>query len=150
MTAVVASRYRKSASYRANRTALVVQLIAIVGILLGFTRGAQAQVPVVDIQQTCRIAASAMVQLMGNSSVQNDQQACLNSEQRARELIIKDWGSFSAGDRALCVQTKVYLPSYVEWLTCLEMNRDVRKMAPEQMNPYVPVELPVVRPNVLY
>jgi hypothetical protein len=26
------------------------------------------------------------------------------------------------------MRTSVYLPSYVEWLTCLEMERDVRKM----------------------
>jgi hypothetical protein len=26
------------------------------------------------------------------------------------------------------MRTAVYLPSYVEWLTCLEMERDVRKM----------------------
>ena len=26
------------------------------------------------------------------------------------------------------MRTDVYLPSYVEWLTCLEMERDVRKM----------------------
>ena len=75
----------------------------------------------------------------------------MNSEQRAREGIIKDWTSFSANDRVLCVQTGVYLPSYVEWLTCLEMNRDVRKASgPAQMNPYAPVQLPVVRPKVLY
>ena len=30
-------------------------------------------------------------------------------------------------DRAGCIQTKVYLPSYIEWLTCFEMNKVVRK-----------------------
>jgi len=132
-----------------------VKSTMIIATLLGFMAAAQAQAPVVDIEQTCRTAASAMVRLMAGSSMENDQKACLNSEQRARESIVKDWATFSAADRALCVQTEVYLPSYVEWLTCLEMNRDVRKMraeetGAEQTNPYAPVTLPIVRPSVLY
>jgi hypothetical protein len=34
--------------------------------------------------------------------------------------------------KQLCVQPKIYLPSYVEWLTCLEMDLDVRTMRTEQ------------------
>jgi hypothetical protein len=30
---------------------------------------------------------------------------------------------------------KVYLPSYVEWLTCLEMETAVKKMREEQQTP---------------
>jgi hypothetical protein len=37
-----------------------------------------------------------------------------------------------AADKAQCMRTGVYLPSYVEWLTCLEMERDVRKMQQEE------------------
>ena len=28
---------------------------------------------------------------------------------------------------ACCIQTTVYLPSYIEWLTCFEMNKIVRE-----------------------
>ncbi len=148
MRAVIFSRRLRRA--KPVRPAAAIRLAALAAALFGFMGAAHAQVPVVDIDETCRIAASAMVQLMGGSTSGNDKQACLNSEQRARETIIKDWGSFSANDRGLCVQTGVYLPSYVEWLTCLEMNRDVRKMAPEHLDAYAPVALPVVRPKVLY
>jgi hypothetical protein len=127
-------------------------LIAVASI--AFTGAAQAQVPAaqvptVDIKETCKIAATAMLQLMGGSSLETDQNVCLNSEQRARESIVKDWATFSAADRTLCVQTEVYLPSYVEWLTCMEMNRDVRRTGTEK-GPYDPVILPTVRPKVLY
>ena len=87
---------------------------------------------------------------MGGSSLEADKQACLNSEQRAREVIVKDWGTFSAADRSLCVLTEVYLPSYVEWLTCLEMNRDVRKLGAAGARNEMTVVLPIVRPKVLY
>ena len=33
-----------------------------------------------------------------------------------------------ADARSHCVQTNVYMPSYIEWLTCFEMEIDVRKM----------------------
>ena len=36
--------------------------------------------------------------------------------------------AYAAVDKSRCMRTSVYLPSYVEWLTCLEMERDVRKM----------------------
>jgi hypothetical protein len=127
----------------------VLASASIIILSSAFMGAAHAQVPTVDIQQTCKTAATAMLRLMGGSSLENDQNACLNSEQRAREAIVKDWATFSADDRNLCVQTDVYLPSYVEWLTCLEMNREVRKSGTE-LSSYAPVTLPTVRPKVLY
>jgi len=92
-------------------------------------------VPTVDIHNTCRVAAGAMVSLIGGTTTENALSACLNSEQAARELIVQGWSTFSAADRTQCVRPKVYLPSYVEWITCLEMERDVRKMRQqEQVN----------------
>jgi hypothetical protein len=111
---------------------------------------AQSGIPTVDIQNTCKMAASAMVQLMGGSTAGNDTEICLGSEQRAREQLVKDWSTYSASDRSRCTFTRAYLPSYVEMLTCLEMERDVRKMNFEQTNPTAPVVLPTVRPGVLW
>jgi hypothetical protein len=85
-------------------------------------------IPTVDIKNTCRIAAGAMVGLIGGTTTANALSACLSSEQAAREQIVQSWSTFSAADRTQCVRTDVYLPSYVEWITCLEMERDVRKM----------------------
>ena len=63
----------------------------------------------------------------------NDQQICLESENKARDQINKNWSNYQASDREGCIQTRVYLPSYVEWLTCFEMNKVVRD-AREQQN----------------
>ena len=88
---------------------------------------APAGVPSVDIRKTCQAAAGAMTELMAGSTVQQDLDVCLSSEQAAREQIIKDWATFSSAERTQCVQPSVYLPSYIEWLTCLEMEKSVRK-----------------------
>jgi hypothetical protein len=113
---------------------------------------AAPNVPTVDIKGTCRAAAGAMVSLMGGSSLERDIEVCLSSEQTARQQLVKDWDTYSAQDRGRCIRPDVYLPSYVEWLTCLDMERDVRKMKIDQPDPGGRgiVTLPIVRPRPLW
>jgi len=107
------------------------------------------------VQNTCSVAAVAMVNLMGGTTVEQGLNGCLDSENTALATIKKDWGTYSAADRTQCVQTGVYLPSYVEWLTCLEMERDVRRLRVERNEPPPPgphsvTTLPIVRPKPLW
>jgi hypothetical protein len=83
-------------------------------------------VPTVNIHNTCRAAAS----VTSGTSVQTDIDICVSSEEKAREQMAKDWSQYASVDKTRCVQAgpKVYLPSYVEWLTCLEMETAVKKM----------------------
>jgi hypothetical protein len=104
-------------------------------------------VPSVDIQKTCQSAAGAMVSLMGGTTTEQDVNACLDSEQKARDQIVKDRATYSAADKKQCMRTDNYLPSYVEWLTCLEMERDVRKMQRDQFGAG-PYTLPKVSPAI--
>jgi hypothetical protein len=85
-------------------------------------RRALAVIPVIDIQNTCKAAAAVSVDLS------TDTDGCAKSEHAARESIAKQWAQFTATDRTRCITPKAYLPSYIEWLTCLEMERDVRKL----------------------
>src|SRR6266446_3109469 len=89
------------------------------------------EVPTIDIQKTCKAAAGVMVSLMGGTTTEQDVNACLDSEQKARDQIVKDRATYASADKVQCMRADVYLPSYVEWLTCLEMERDVRKMKRE-------------------
>jgi hypothetical protein len=130
---------------RTSSWALIAALVAAGGD--AFARG---DVPTVDIRNTCKIAATAMVRLMGSTSIERDIEICLSSEQSARDQLVKDWSTYSARDRERCVRTGVYLPSYIEWLTCLEMERDVRKMNIDQTDSFAPVTLPIVRPGRLW
>ena len=90
-------------------------------------------IPTIDVQKTCRAAAS----VTSSVASQRDVDICASSEQKAREQMVKDWSQYAAGDKVRCVQAgpKVYLPSYVEWLTCLEMETAVKKMREEQTTP---------------
>jgi hypothetical protein len=54
--------------------------------------------------------------------------SCLRQEQEARQQIINNWTTYPVSDRQKCINTTVYNPSYVEWITCLEMYRDVRSL----------------------
>src|SRR6266498_2353097 len=106
------------------------------------------EVPTIDLQKTCQAAAGAMVSLMGGTTTEQDVNACLDSEQKARDQIFKDRATYAAADKKQCMRTDVYLPSYVEWLTCLEMERDVRKMERPQNFGAGPWTLPKVRPAI--
>jgi hypothetical protein len=90
-------------------------------------------VPTIDVQKTCRAAAN----VTSNVTSQRDVEICASSEQKAREQMVKDWSQYAASDKVRCVQAgpKVYLPSYIEWLTCLEMETAVKKMREEQQTP---------------
>jgi hypothetical protein len=90
-------------------------------------------VPSIDVQKTCRAAAS----VTSSVTSQRDVDICVSSEQKAREQMVKDWSQYASADKTRCVQAgpKVYLPSYVEWLTCLEMETAVKKMREEQKTP---------------
>ena len=125
-----------------------------IGLVIGVCRSAPGyaqQVPTVDIAGTCRAASIVTVSLLGSTGT-NDLQVCMDGENRARETIIKDWNAFAASDRAGCIQPHVYLPSYIEWLTCMEMNKAVREarktsgapIGTLNTNPNAPVTLPRV------
>jgi hypothetical protein len=84
-------------------------------------------VPTVDIATTCRTSEKALIAIFGTETQQNFQ-SCMTSENTAREQIVKNWQNFPAVGRQRCVNTTGYMPSYVEWLTCLEMEKQVNEV----------------------
>src|SRR3954463_3936217 len=80
-------------------------------------------VPTVDIKKTCRTSEQAIVAIFGDSTAAT-YESCLGQEATALDSLKKDWATFPAADRALCARPVGYMPSYVEWLTCFEMQRD--------------------------
>jgi hypothetical protein len=122
-----------------RRCKLVVQasilLSATTAVAEAAERGSSAAggrgPPVIDLQSLCRNNQAALNQALGPGTV--DQfKSCIDSEQNAREALAKGWSSTSADDVTRCVQPAVYMPSYVEWLTCIDMQKDVRRMRGEQ------------------
>jgi hypothetical protein len=83
--------------------------------------------PSIDIEKMCR--ASAAAPFADNTATFD---ICMSDEQAAREKLVEDWPNVPARDKARCVLPDEYLPAYVEWLTCLEMERDYRKIRQQQ------------------
>jgi hypothetical protein len=101
--------------------------------------------PKIDIEYGCHASEQAVKAVL---SVTSDiYTSCVDSEKGALEQLDKSWSTFPASDKAQCIHPKEYIPGYVEWLTCLEMTRDVRVMRkgqPENTSTDIH-ECPVVR-----
>jgi hypothetical protein len=86
--------------------------------------------PKVDLQKLCKQNASAVRSAVTDVSKEYID-TCVADEQDARAEIDKGWATFPALARSTCIQPKEYFPGYVEWLSCLQMTRDVLKMRKE-------------------
>jgi len=96
---------------------LAVQLVA-----------ASDSVPHLNVNPSCKGAAEA-----GYIARTEDRlKTCLESEQRTRDDLVKNWSTFPAADRSWCLASiKEFEPTYTELATCLEMKRDVKKTETE-------------------
>jgi hypothetical protein len=109
-------------------------LLSFVPIIIGsHLLIAAAGLPGIDPQKLCHASHRAMPDL-GGGPMQTFQ-SCMRDEQEAREQLLMEWVTYSSSDKALCVRTKDYLPSYVEWITCVEMARDLRRIRNEKPAP---------------
>jgi hypothetical protein len=100
------------------KSILALLLLASAGI------AAAQGVPKIDLGPTCKAAAK------GSAGWSQDYDSCIKSEEAARDVLAKEWGSFPAADRGSCHRlTTTGTPgTYTELLTCLEMKRDARKL----------------------
>jgi hypothetical protein len=101
--------------------------IATVAVSVWFcpSDAAADSVPSWDVTKSCRGAAESGFEKDTNANLKR----CLDSEQRTREQLNKDWSTFPAADRVKCVKTQTFSPTYSELATCLEMSRDLRNGA---------------------
>jgi len=84
------------------------------------------QVPTLNVDQTCRAAASTGVK-------GRDTEGCKRDEQTARDSLRQQWNDFGATERDHCVRLSALggSPSYVELLTCLELAKQSAALPPE-------------------
>ena len=74
--------------------------------------------PTIDFHKICREIHAVAGESHGTVS------GCIASEREAREQILKEWHSFPASARSVCIKPNAFMPTYVRWLTCLELHRD--------------------------
>jgi hypothetical protein len=82
------------------------------------------QVPNLNVRPSCLAAAN------GDIGIKQDMKVCLDDESSARGQLVKEWSQFSPTDRSSCLRltTTGGNPTYTEYLTCLEMDRDAKKL----------------------
>jgi hypothetical protein len=92
-------------------------------------------VPKLNVTPSCRGAAQS-----GFIATTEDRlKTCIDTEQRTREQLDKDWSKFPTGDRAFCVSSiSGFEPTYSELATCLEMKRDLRNTQPGEADTATP------------
>ena len=86
------------------------------------------QIPKLDVTPSCRATAA------GALGVKEDISACMQSENAAREQLVKQWNSFPAKGRASCTRLTTLggmEGTYTELITCLEMKQEAAKL-PDQ------------------
>src|SRR5258708_31109646 len=83
--------------------------------------GSQLVVPVADRVPTFDVGPSCR-----ESSVSD----CLKQEELARGKLAEQWPRFTAQEKAHCAEDARYAghPSYVGWLTCLQIQADTRNI----------------------
>jgi hypothetical protein len=99
-------------------------------ILLFATVAATAQgsrFPNVDTQKLCRSRAKSTEEMMGDKTVfAKTFDTCMRSEKDARDALLAAWKDIPAAYKASCIKPDVFSASYAEWISCLELNIDVK------------------------
>ena len=84
-----------------------------------FLLAALGSIPQADIDRICE---SAKVDSLPEDRV-TAMRGCVGDETSARDQLHREWGRYSATDKSNCASTPGMQFSYVELLTCLEMQR---------------------------
>ena len=114
--------------------AALLLAITLAGVAHAAPRGAPpiarasgASVPTYNVEAACRALSAVPEAQIFETSGPNSTEHCVESENRAREQLVKEWSDFKAADRTMCVgvssQGEVD-PVYTELISCLEMARD--------------------------
>jgi len=105
-------------------------IVVLAGFALSLAARAEPQVPRLDVTPTCRPMSK-------NDGLQLDEKRCRESENAAREQLVREWANFPAADRVECTTAATMggTASYVELITCLEMKRYVANMPKQADEP---------------
>jgi hypothetical protein len=109
-----------------GRAIALATVLSLSGALASTAPAKNGEPPKIDIEYGCHASEQAVKAVI---SVTSDiYTSCVDDEKDALEQLNKNWSTFPASDKTQCIQPKEYIPSYVEWVICLEMTRDVRVM----------------------
>jgi hypothetical protein len=88
-----------------------------------------ARFPNLDTQKLCRNRAKSTEDMMGDKSVTSKTfDTCMRSEKDARDALAAAWKDIPPTYKASCIKPEAYSASYAEWISCLELNIDVKSL----------------------
>jgi hypothetical protein len=106
----------------------MIRLATIIAFtLFEATAALASSPPTLDVKATCRRAQPL------SGAEKSAYQSCMNDELEAQKELAKTWSTFRPGAQATCLQeTKIgNAPSYVELLTCLQLDQQAAEAARE-------------------
>ena len=88
---------------------------------------AKDELPRIDAEKYCRVRAQSSGEMMGDkSAAARAFETCMESENKSRDALAAAWNDIPPAYKASCIKPEVYSPSYLEWISCLELNIDVK------------------------
>jgi hypothetical protein len=122
----------------AHPYALTIAVLASLAVSVSAARS--DAYPTLNVAPLCHALTDRSELQLGIRDVSFDE--CMKAEQADREIMIKQWSTFSADDRRHCIAeaTMGGESSYTDLVTCLEMARDVRKLHGEASSSSAPVQ----------
>ena len=107
-----------------------IVLTAAIWLFANLAAAAQeARFPNLDSQKLCRSRAKSTEEMMGDKSVTSKTfDTCMRSERDARDALVAAWKDIPPTYKASCIKPEVYSASYAEWISCLELNIDVKNL----------------------
>jgi len=124
-----------------NRGAILSALVgaALLAPVAPQAFAATDRVPAFNVRASCQ-AAKAYNVMEDKDKTFN---GCLQDEDRAHKLLVKNWSTFKSKDRQDCTAQVVRVaPSYVEILTCLEMSDQTGALLSKDVNQPIGRALP--------
>jgi hypothetical protein len=85
--------------------------------------------PTIDLNSRCKRSESVVVEMTGDKSLQGKGfEMCMRAEQEARDALVAAWPQVPAAYKTFCIAPGTFSPSYIEWIACVEMLIDLRKL----------------------
>ena len=107
----------------------IVLTAAAIVLFANLAAAAQDAFPNLDSQKLCRNRAKSSEEMMGDKAVSTKTfDTCMRSERAARDALAAAWKDIPPTYKAACIKPSVYSASYEEWISCLELNIDVKKL----------------------
>ena len=85
--------------------------------------------PTIDLNSRCKRSEAVVVEMTGDKSLQGKGfEMCMRAEQEARNALVAAWPEVPQAYKTFCIAPATFSPSYIEWIACLEMLIDLRKL----------------------